>query len=56
MLRSVTAKIGAFALSHFRDLAQFAIEIKVAGAEGLARTLIHEQFPADALIGEEQLG
>ena len=65
VLRDVTAKVGAFALLRFRNLAQIAIETKGEAdyvstvdreAESLARRLIHAQFPTDAIVGEEQPG
>jgi len=65
VLRDVTAKVGAFALLRFRNLAQTAIETKGEAdyvstvdreAESLARRLIHAQFPTDAIVGEEQPG
>ncbi|WP_018240653.1 inositol monophosphatase family protein [Ensifer sp. BR816] len=65
LLQNVTAKVGAFALLRFRNLAQIAIETKGEAdyvsavdrdAESLARRLIHAQFPADAIVGEEQHG
>ncbi|OWK25161.1 hypothetical protein AJ87_13390 [Rhizobium yanglingense] len=65
LLRDVTGKVGAFALRRFRSLSQIAIETKGEAdyvsavdreAESLARRLIHAQFPADAIVGEEQLG
>lgn len=65
LLRSVTAEVGAFALSRFRALAQIDVETKGEAdyvsavdrdAESLARKLIQERFLADDIIGEEQLG
>ncbi|WP_144340178.1 inositol monophosphatase family protein [Sinorhizobium sp. BJ1] len=65
LLRNVTGKVGAFALARFRSLPHIAIETKGEAdyvsaadreAESLARRLIHAQFPADAIVGEEQLG
>ncbi|KAB2787291.1 hypothetical protein F9K96_19280 [Brucella anthropi] len=65
LLRDVTAKVGDFALSRFHGLEQIAVETKGEAdyvsavdrdAESLARQLIHAQFPADAIVGEEQHG
>lgn len=65
LVRSVAATVGAFALSNFRGLADVAIETKGEAdyvsavdrdAETLARKLIRERFPTDAVVGEEQLG